>query len=120
MEVFLMTCDWRNYMDEIIEEKPEPIKRGDSKTCGKGLCESNAFKIKIRQLESEIYKLKNGALMKYDPATGEQYPYPSQVDQYRKYHGKVAWLFNPWTGKSRYAQDVGSDCFGVLIVPQND
>ena len=45
-------------MDEIIEEKPEPIKRSDSTTCGKGLCEANAFKIKIRQLEGENAKLK--------------------------------------------------------------
>lgn len=56
-------------------------------------------------------------LMRYDPATGENKPYPSHDEQYRIYHGTVAWLFNPWTGKIRDARDVGSDCFGYAIVP---
>ena len=34
-------------------------------------------------------------LMKFDPATCEEKPYPSNAEQYREYHGKVAWLFNP-------------------------
>lgn len=53
--------------------------------------------------------------MKFDPATGEEKPYPSNAEQYRTYHGKVAWLFNPWTGDNRSAQDIGSDIFGHLI-----
>lgn len=55
--------------------------------------------------------------MKFDPATGIEKPYPSQADQYREYHGKIAWLYNPWTGGSRTPQDIGSDVFGedVLI-----
>ena len=55
-------------------------------------------------------------LMKYDPATGEEKPYPSQADQYRAYHGCVAWLLNPWTGERRDARDVGSDPFGHGII----
>ena len=54
-------------------------------------------------------------LMKYDPATGQQYPYPSHEAQYRAYHGSVAWLYNPWTGDARSAHDVGSDVFGLGI-----
>lgn len=57
-------------------------------------------------------------LMRFDPATSEQYPYPSHAEQWRKYHGKMtAWLWNPWTGERRLAEDVGSDVQGLLIVP---
>lgn len=60
------------------------------------------------------------SLMMYDPATGEARPYPSQAQQWRQYHGKDAWLFNPWTGRRRSAGDVGSDPFGHLIVPPGE
>jgi hypothetical protein len=56
--------------------------------------------------------------MKYDPATGEQRPYPSHAEQWRRWHGlECAWLFDPWTGRRRNALDVGSDINGRLIVP---
>ena len=58
-------------------------------------------------------------LMKFDPATGDIQPYPSHAQQWRDYHGKVAWLFNPWNGKPRSALDVGSDTFGLLIGGDN-
>jgi hypothetical protein len=54
-------------------------------------------------------------LMKFDPATCAEKPYPSHAAQYRDYHGKRAWLFNPWTGAARSAEDIGSDIFGSLI-----
>ena len=57
------------------------------------------------------------ALMKFDPATGEEMPYPSHATQWRNWHGNAAWLFDPWTGKRRNAYDVGSDVHGLLIVP---
>ena len=57
------------------------------------------------------------ALMKFDPATGEERPYPSHAAQWRNWHGGAAWLFNPWTGERRNAHDVGSDVHGLLIVP---
>ena len=57
------------------------------------------------------------ALMKFDPATGEERPYPSHATQWRNWHGIAAWLFDPWTGKRRNAYDVGSDVYGLLIVP---
>lgn len=58
------------------------------------------------------------ALMKFDPATGEQRPYPSHAAQWRKWHGVgTAWLFDPWTGRRRDARDVGGDVHGLLIVP---
>lgn len=56
-------------------------------------------------------------LMEFDPATGERRPYPSHAEQWRLYHGQTAWLFNPWTGRSRDARDVGSDVQGRLICP---
>ena len=54
-------------------------------------------------------------LMKFDPATNSPQPYPSHADQYREYHGRVAWLYNPWTGSIRDPRDIGSDVFGLLI-----
>lgn len=54
-------------------------------------------------------------LMKYDPGTGMAEPYPSHAGQYRKYHGNMAWLFNPWTGNQRNPFDIGSDVAGLLI-----
>ena len=54
-------------------------------------------------------------LMLVDPATGGTTPYPSHAAQWREYHGKTAWLFNPWAGGRRNAMDVGSDTFGLLI-----
>lgn len=51
-------------------------------------------------------------LMKFDPATGWRKPYPSHAEQWRECHGEKAWLFNPWTGERRSADDVGSDTFG--------
>lgn len=60
-------------------------------------------------------------LMKFDSATGEPNPYPSHADQWRDWHGKAtAWLFNPWTGTRRDAGDVGSDTFGMLILPPGE
>jgi hypothetical protein len=59
--------------------------------------------------------VKQDGLMKFDPAFGTEKPYPSHAAQYRKYHGDIAWLFNPWTGKKRHPSDVGSDTFGLLI-----
>jgi len=55
-------------------------------------------------------------LMKYSPVDGTAKPYPSHTKQWRKYHGEVAWLINPWTGDKRDARDIGTDVFGLLIV----
>ncbi len=54
-------------------------------------------------------------LMNFDPASGQPHPYPSHAEQWRKYHGDVAWLFNPWTGGKRDPRDIGSDVLGRLI-----
>ena len=59
-------------------------------------------------------------LMKFDPATGAEKPYPSEAAQWRKYHGAEAWLFNPWTGTRRRAWDVGTDVFGLLVLPPGE
>lgn len=55
------------------------------------------------------------SLLKFDPATGTESPYPSHPEQYRKFHGQVAWVFNPFTGKQRDAHDIGTDTFGLMI-----
>lgn len=54
-------------------------------------------------------------LMSHCPATGTEKPYPSHAQQWREYHGKTAWLFDPWSGNRRDARDVGTDTFGILI-----
>lgn len=59
-------------------------------------------------------------LMRYSPDTGEERPYPSNAKQWREYHGRVAWLYNPWTGEKRDLRDIGSDVFGKLIVPDTE
>ncbi len=59
-------------------------------------------------------------LMKFDPASGSERPYPSHADQYREYHGNVAWLYNPWNGDKRHPGDIGSDITGQLIIPDNE
>ncbi len=60
-------------------------------------------------------------LMRFDPATGIEQPYPSHAEQWREWHGRcTAWLCNPWTGERRDARDVGSDPFGQLIVPPGE
>lgn len=66
-------------------------------------------------------KYQQHSLMKFDPATGEPRPYPSHADQWREWHWKeTAWLFNPWTGIRRRAEDVGSDKSGHLIIPPGE
>lgn len=55
-------------------------------------------------------------VMKTCPATNKPRPYPSHAAQWRDYHGKCAWVYNPWTGTQRDARDIGTDTFGQLIV----
>ena len=59
-------------------------------------------------------------LMKFDPAYGTERPYPSHAEQFRIHHGRLAWLFNPWTGDKRHPYDIGSDPFGNLITAPGD
>lgn len=58
--------------------------------------------------------------MKYDPAFGIPRPQPNTAKAWREWHGEAAWLFNPWTGERRSAYDVGSDVFGLLIIPSDE
>lgn len=59
-------------------------------------------------------------LMRFDPATGREMPYPSHAQQWREFNGKHAWLLNPWTGERRSSGDVGDDPFGLLILPPGE
>lgn len=55
-------------------------------------------------------------LMKFDPATGDEFLWPCSVETYREKNPTFAWLFNPYTGLLRNAQDVASDVFGFALV----
>ena len=65
-------------------------------------------------------KHQQHTLMTHDPGDGTERPYPSHADQYRDYYKVRAWLFNPWTGARRRAEDVGTDTFGHLILPPGE
>jgi hypothetical protein len=52
------------------------------------------------------------------PATGKENPYPSEAKQWRQYHGKCAWLYDPYTGTKRDPRDIGTDTFGHLLVTE--
>lgn len=54
-------------------------------------------------------------LMKFDPVTGDERPYPSEPNQYRAFHGEIAWLYNPYSGERRDPRDIGSDVLGYGI-----
>lgn len=60
------------------------------------------------------------SVVRYDPATCMPRPYPSHADQYRDWHGRVAWIYNPWTGDMRDPRDIGSDTLGHLIAPPSE
>lgn len=59
-------------------------------------------------------------VMAHDPGDGAPCPFPSHADQYRDWHKVRAWLFSPWTGEPRRAEDVGTDTFGHLIIPPGE
>ena len=70
----------------------------------------------VEKYSQKVNKSSIKGLMQYDPVTGEKKDvFPSEAEQYRKWHGEVAWLYNPYTGKKRDARDIGSDVFGHLI-----
>jgi hypothetical protein len=54
-------------------------------------------------------------LMKFDPQSSSPNPYPSLASHYREYHGRTAWLYNPWTGEPRTAHDYVVDNLGYSI-----
>lgn len=58
--------------------------------------------------------------MRYCPALGWEMPTPQDAAEWRDCNGERAWLFNPWTGNRRSAEDVGSDTFGHLIAPPGE
>lgn len=56
--------------------------------------------------------------MKFDPATGQEDPYPEYAEKWRNYHGNTAFIFNPWWGCRRKAEDIGDDPLGYGIKPE--
>ncbi len=58
-----------------------------------------------------------GAYFKFDPRTGIKVDQPVRAQEFREYHGREAWLFNPWTGSARDPGDIGTDVCGHLIAP---
>ncbi len=107
--------------EDLYRKSQEKLKPGDV---------TNVFNGDIMLSPESIYRQKitsvakvsvaQQSLMKFDPATGEDKPYPSHADQYRKFHGEVAWLFNPWTGCKRHPSVIGSDVFGSGIKEPSD
>lgn len=75
----------------------------------------------LSQLENALTGLERKEVdtqrerMVYDPATGAETPYPSNAADWRKFHGPVAWLYNPWTGEQRGPRDIGTDVHGLLV-----
>jgi hypothetical protein len=108
----LVFNEWRR-SDYEPSEQPAPP---DPREIGEAIDAAIAL---IKRLENaqEREPAMQDALMKFDPATGEERPYPSHATQWRNWHGIAAWLFDPWTGKRRNAYDVGSDVYGLLIAP---
>jgi hypothetical protein len=51
----------------------------------------------------------------FDPQNGSRYPFPSSAEHYRRFHGEVAWLYNPWSGVKRHPKDIATDLQGLLI-----
>ena len=86
-------------------------------TKGRGYDNQPVQRFVGRRNAQELEPAMQDALMKFDPATGEERPYPSHATQWRNWHGSAAWLFDPWTGRRRNAHDVGSDVRGLLIAP---
>ena len=88
----------------------------------KGLNRQRRLIRRLQAEQSELKRLKMSqeSLMLYDPATNEPHPYPSQAAQWRTFNGLKAWLYNPWTGTQRNAEDVGSDPTGLLILPPGE
>jgi ATP-dependent protease HslVU (ClpYQ) peptidase subunit len=58
--------------------------------------------------------------MIFDPATGLGIIGINIADEYRKWHGNKAWLYNPWTGEPRDPRDIASNVFGQLIIPPGE
>jgi len=80
--------------------------------------ECNEVRARMANIDPKVdIKSEQAKMMWYDPATGADHPKPYYADEYRAYHGHVAWLYNPWTGKQRHPGDIGTDVLGLLIVP---
>lgn len=69
-------------------------------------------------------ELGQDATMRFSPVNGLKAPdwtlYPSHAAQFRAYHGPVAWLYNPWTGRPRDPRDIGTDPTGILIAVRDE
>ena len=86
-----------------------------------GVPENNTIekisKYTIGEVSESVEKIQiQSSLMMFNPACGSKEPYPSHAQQYREWHGSVAWIFNPWFGNRRDPRDIGSDPFGHLIM----
>ena len=58
--------------------------------------------------------------MNFSPDYGKADVYPKKAQEWREFHGDVAWIYNPWTGDKRDPRDIGSDVLGLLIIPPNE
>lgn len=84
------------------------------------LAEKEAKKNEVPAAPTRVITGQQSTKMSFDPVTGEENPTPCDASMYRAYHGQIAWLHNPWTGKKRHPLDIGSDVTGLLIIPPNE
>ena len=99
LEYFALDCDSiKSHLDNLAMEESKEIHSS------------------IVELQESLRELNTPSpLMLFDPIEGTHTSYPSEPNQYRKYHGKIAWMYNPYTGHKRDARDIGNDVFGYLI-----
>ena len=109
-----LACGDPNHLDSWLDAS-NYLKLAHDDTLKKANPKQDKQEVKLMEAIGEL-EMQN-ILMKFDPATGEERPYPSHAAQWREWHGGTAWLFDPWTGRRRDARDVGSDVHGLLIVP---
>lgn len=109
---------------EFFDPKPEPVQRGEQADVQQrqqwGIPEHAAEIRRIR--EAYFYpspEPKQTSFLRYDPRTGREMRQPVRAQEFRDYHGRVAWLYNPWTGDLRDVEDIGSDVYGHLISPNS-
>jgi ankyrin repeat protein len=55
--------------------------------------------------------------LNFDPVTGEAFGEPVEKSELRRKHKLLAWFFDPWTGLSRTAAEVGDDPCGYRCKP---
>lgn len=75
------------------------------------IAELISSEVKTSRSAQELFKLA------YSPVNGEKYEEVQSIGEIRERLEGYAWMYNPWTGEPRDLRDIGSDPYGLLIVP---